>query len=606
MATYYISPSGNNGNAGTLASPWKDLVYACSTVTTSGNIIHVLPGTNLIASQASLAVGVSIEGAGITSVIKSTVGGTTSTISLYSGSITNGNQHISNVKFDGSSLAAYRAIYVEKRSNVSIYNCTFVNFDDYAITLYGGGSDNVTPTSWAYGDKVYNCIITNCSAFVGTKNGGEGRGAITVDGTESCEIYGNTITQTGRSGYLNGYCIKGVAGWNKGLKIYNNTLTKELTTTANQSLVFDFAIELWHSLGGQEIYGNTITNGSIDISGGSGQVKGSYTYSNWIHDNIIRLSALSNSNITTGILLETWQSDVLVERNRISNVGTGIWMPLYPDDNRGVDYTNCTISNATFRYNIFENIGVTTGASPDGHAIAVSGPEGGAANTITNFNVYNNVMIGATTGAANTVYGIKIPSQGGGTVSGVNIKNNIIRYFDSGCVTISTVSSSAIQYNIFNGNGSNTPSHSGATVNNNSTSDPLFVSSSDLHLQAGSPGINTGIDLGISYDFESYPVTPPPNIGAYESGSTPIVSPPPITPPIPVTSVTVVGEGSETVITINGGTLQMYALVLPANADDLTVTWSVINGTGSASISATGLLTAISNGTVTVKATSNG
>jgi hypothetical protein len=49
----------------------------------------------------------------------------------------------------------------------------------------------------------------------------------------------------------------------------------------------------------------------------------------------------------------------------------------------------------------------------------------------------------------------------------------------------------------------------------------------------------------------------------------------------------------------------MSAAVLPANAADKTVTWSVINGTGTATISNTGLLSATAVGTVTVKATAN-
>ena len=72
-----------------------------------------------------------------------------------------------------------------------------------------------------------------------------------------------------------------------------------------------------------------------------------------------------------------------------------------------------------------------------------------------------------------------------------------------------------------------------------------------------------------------------------------------------VTSVTVTGTGGLSAITTNAGTLQMIATVLPVDATDSTVTWSVINGTGTATISATGLLTAITNGTVTVKAVSN-
>jgi hypothetical protein len=49
----------------------------------------------------------------------------------------------------------------------------------------------------------------------------------------------------------------------------------------------------------------------------------------------------------------------------------------------------------------------------------------------------------------------------------------------------------------------------------------------------------------------------------------------------------------------------MQATVLPANADDGTYTWSVMDGSGSASIDASGLLTASTDGTVTVIANAN-
>ncbi|MCH2229228.1 MAG: T9SS type A sorting domain-containing protein [Crocinitomicaceae bacterium] len=72
-----------------------------------------------------------------------------------------------------------------------------------------------------------------------------------------------------------------------------------------------------------------------------------------------------------------------------------------------------------------------------------------------------------------------------------------------------------------------------------------------------------------------------------------------------VSSITVQGEAGLSAITNQGGTLQMEADVLPLNADDNTYTWSVTNGTGSASININGLLTAITDGTVTVTATAN-
>ncbi len=76
-------------------------------------------------------------------------------------------------------------------------------------------------------------------------------------------------------------------------------------------------------------------------------------------------------------------------------------------------------------------------------------------------------------------------------------------------------------------------------------------------------------------------------------------------PPTSVTDITVTGTDDATTISADGGTLQMLADVLPVDATDSSITWSVAPGSGSANISGSGLLTALSNGTVTVTATAN-
>jgi len=69
-------------------------------------------------------------------------------------------------------------------------------------------------------------------------------------------------------------------------------------------------------------------------------------------------------------------------------------------------------------------------------------------------------------------------------------------------------------------------------------------------------------------------------------------------------TITVTGAGGDTAINENGGTLQMEAAVLPVDASDMTYTWSV-NDTDLATIDASGLLSAVGIGTVTVTATAN-
>lgn len=74
---------------------------------------------------------------------------------------------------------------------------------------------------------------------------------------------------------------------------------------------------------------------------------------------------------------------------------------------------------------------------------------------------------------------------------------------------------------------------------------------------------------------------------------------------VAVTSVAVSTENdAPATISTNAGTLQLIAAVSPDNATDNSVTWAVTTGATLASVSATGLVTAIANGTVTVTATS--
>jgi hypothetical protein len=72
-----------------------------------------------------------------------------------------------------------------------------------------------------------------------------------------------------------------------------------------------------------------------------------------------------------------------------------------------------------------------------------------------------------------------------------------------------------------------------------------------------------------------------------------------------VSSISVWGTGGATTITDDDGTLQMLKKTLPINAGDTTATWSVVPGTGTANISGTGLLTALTDGTINARATAN-
>lgn len=72
-----------------------------------------------------------------------------------------------------------------------------------------------------------------------------------------------------------------------------------------------------------------------------------------------------------------------------------------------------------------------------------------------------------------------------------------------------------------------------------------------------------------------------------------------------VSSINIQTPVGDFMIDVPGGNLQMQAYVLPGSATDRTVSWEVENETGSALISSGGILSAVTDGTVLVKAIAN-
>ena len=487
--TYYISTVGSdvNGN-GTITTPWRSLYKACTSVTKSGDIIHVGSGSFTESAYCPLSLGVSVEGEGIAN---------TTIVSHYSASTsygildlksategTNGNQHISGISFNGDNLIGKVAIIISKRSNVIIHDCNFTNFGEIGINFYGSSGE---PTNYSTGNAVYNCVINNCSLYLTW-----GRGAICFSGQSGMLIHDNTITQTQRASGSNGYCIKAsIVGYNKDIKIFNNTMTV-LPYNGTQ---YSFTMEFWHSKGGIEVY-NNILKGNVDF-GGYGSFKGAYAYSVYFHDNICGWDATQTYE-NKGFQFESTTEYGIVENNVFKNITTGVYMTYG-------DVPGSYTDNVTIRNNMFLN-----------NSLSVE--IGGADYTpnIANTFIYNNVFYTTVGDVA-----IDISFQTKATVSNMNIKNNIIqgfinspvRCYPSGTTTITGL---YVTNNDMLGNGNNNlPRFIGVTpssyiITNNISSNPLFVSTTDFHLQAGSPCIDKGIDVGLPF------VGIKPDMGAFE------------------------------------------------------------------------------------------
>ncbi|NDJ00031.1 T9SS type A sorting domain-containing protein [Flavobacterium sp. LaA7.5] len=75
---------------------------------------------------------------------------------------------------------------------------------------------------------------------------------------------------------------------------------------------------------------------------------------------------------------------------------------------------------------------------------------------------------------------------------------------------------------------------------------------------------------------------------------------------VAVTGITVtVQDNAPAEIITNGGTLQLIATITPEDATNTDVTWSITSGSEYATVDENGVVTAIANGTVTVRATSD-
>ena len=464
QTTYYIDPGGNDGTGtGTIGNPWKSLYKACSSVSGSGDIIHVNAGTYTEINQCVLDPNVSIEGASeVTSIIKmqyANSGGYEAGIVLVGGS--NTSQHIRNITLDGDNLTGYQGIAVYQRSHVSIYSCIIKNFFLHGV-LFGavGSHDNM----------FYSNQLTNC----GGQPNHTANLKLSYQTNFSC--HDNTITQTARGVNDNG---NGVASYEAcyGMKFYNNVITVAPYLVDG---IWKFAVELFLQ-SGLEMYGNTI-KGIVDL--GKDVTYGTYPYGIYFHNNTVGWDAVQSVS-TIGLELEQTAEGVIICNNTFKNLDCPIWFCQYHYSDDYVQdvwiYSNllynCGKSNSSSGW----GIRFQTGDNPDDYYPPTD---------CDNINIWNNTIVAYSSypGAR----GIELPSHATSTtVSNIDIKNNIIVGFSVAGITARqqdndyspAISGLTIADNILYGNGnSNNALWVGFTPGGYSNdggikSDPSFVSS---------------------------------------------------------------------------------------------------------------------------------
>ncbi len=440
---YYVSPTGNDAANGSQATPWKTVRNAVLTVTSPGSTINILPGTYTESSSTiNLAVGVNLKGADpATTIIKTTMSGQWSTfLNLESNTLTNGNQTISGITFDGSYVSetnykTWFGIWITLRNNVVFDNCVIQNFYQRGVIMNGNGHNEEPkdPGVYATGFKFINCKMLNCGG-----NDGNTYGQLNIGGTKDALIQNNYMDQTQRPNTKNGECIKyWGSGYNLGLKILNNTLKRanHYSTQYNGSNGdWNFVVELFNNTG-LEI-GNNILQGSLDIN--YNRPGNGYAKSFWIHDNISDHNPINNKE-EQGIVIEFEANEFLIENNKFLNQSTGITFNVRPPGTTG-GYNNpkpvggySAITNGVIRNNLFTlyNLGNGLCCSRQGIQWYVEGETKTAYGR--NIEISNNTFVNTTLPQNYCLDFSYFGVQSGGTpaLSGVTIKNNIFLGFTS-------------------------------------------------------------------------------------------------------------------------------------------------------------------------------
>jgi trimeric autotransporter adhesin len=381
------------------------------------------------------------------------------------GVVISNNNTLSSLSYSTSSTAASDVNGIFNFSNNAwtannnvIFNITAANTSTGAANVFGLRVNTSSTVATNLSENLVNSLQSTASAATASTQ------VVGILITQSiATLTGNTIrnltapggTGTGASSSVAGIVFSSTASNNTVIKnnIFNlsntNTTTASVVTgiqftgsTANlveRNLIYDFAVAT-----------NNIAaevNG-IKIAGGTSTFR----------NNIIRLGVGINSAIGTG---NTGGVNGFNEPSGTNNFyHNSVYIGGSPTTGLGPSYafnSSVITNNRVVRNNIFFNARSNSGATGKNYAIGV----GGTGTNPSGLTINNNVYFANGTGA---VFG----------------------FFNSTDVANLAGWQTAV-------------GHDANSINSN----PLFVSTTDLHLQVGSPAINVAANVGVTNDFDN-------------------------------------------------------------------------------------------------------
>nr|WP_253298438.1 choice-of-anchor Q domain-containing protein [Paenibacillus sp. MSJ-34] len=355
-AEYYVSPNGNDSNAGTLESPWKTMQHAAD-VAMPGSTVYVRGGTY----NKKLSI--------------------TRSGSAAAGPITFTNYASELPVIDGTGLSV-----TGQEGLVQIINAGYITIKGFEIRNFTTSTSNKVPVGiYVEGsgsnisilnNKVHN--IKNTATPSGKELLGRDAHGIAVYGTENRSI--NNITIDGNELY------NLVLGSSESLVVNGNIDTFAITNNRihdNDNIGIDV-------IG----FENTAPSAAYDQAR-NGLIKGNIIYNISSNNNPSYGIKLPNDSNSAGGIYVDGGKDTVIERNYSYNNDIGVEI--------ASEHKNRSTSNITVRNNIIYKNRYT--------GIAMGGYETGLGSTvnskIVNNTLYKNDIVGLTGGQLLLQYNTK-------------------------------------------------------------------------------------------------------------------------------------------------------------------------------------------------------
>lgn len=571
--TFYVDPGGNDITGdGSQVNPWKSLSYACSQVTTLGDIIKVNDGVYTDNTTCILAPGVNILGNNSNSSNVTIYTSISIYIKASSSSQSSGNNNISGIKFmgndsnpGGGNWWETGCIFFQFRNNSTVQNCEFWNMPR-AIVAKGKshlwsncGSPATQSATLCENNKNYSKWPGNADYIAGIDiyNNKFYDAKVSMYVIKDSKIRNNMWdnTDSDASGVNYRSAIGNTAIFWNNVDIYENVI-KESTIAWST-----IAIEAWF-LHDVDIYNNAITGWiSMLTNVGIDAPAASENYpSLTIHDNIFNFNGqrgLGSASVGAAIETGFGQSYVKIYNNYISSdgrssnngytKGIGLW---------GTDAIN--------NFSIYKNVIYNLDGDGDG-AIAIKAEHSNS--NVNSIYIYHNIIESIETDP-----GISVEEQNGGVLDHIFVKNNFFTEVYYGARTNSgSPANLYFEYN-YEDDG-NFALGAGWSANNNyNWSNPGLNKSGNRPTPYYQPSnenanvVDSGIDVGLPFNGSA------PDIGAYELGGA-----------VPINLPPTIDAGSNQTVTLPdsaflNGTVSDDGL--PDPPGNVTISWSKTDGPG--------------------------